>query len=386
MNDSARHDAVNEPGHHDALQALNEDGTLRYRLREIRLAVRAFMPFIARIAVAVYDPKTTLLKTFAHSSEGEDPLPHYQAPIAEVPSLKQLLDEGRSRVIQNMLTFENAESEHAKRLGRAGYAASYTLPMFANGSFLGFVFFNSRQPDVFTEMALAQLDVFGHLVSLLVIQELAAARTLSAALESARHLVHTRDSETGSHLDRMSRYARVIAHALADRHGLDDEYIERIQAYAPLHDIGKIGIPDAILLKPARLDERETAVMHTHANRGQAIIDELVSNFGLGTLDDIELVRNIALYHHERIDGKGYPYGLAGDAIPLEARIIAVADVFDALTSRRPYKKAFANDEAFAMLGRLAGSHLDRDCVDALVACRPEVERIQARFRENPLG
>ena len=111
---------MNEPGHHDALQALNEDGSLRYRLREIRLAVRAFMPFIARIAVAIYDPKTTLLKTFAHSSEGEDPLPHYQAPIAEVPSLKQLLDEGRSRVIQNMLTFENAESEHAKRLGPGG--------------------------------------------------------------------------------------------------------------------------------------------------------------------------------------------------------------------------------------------------------------------------
>jgi HD-GYP domain-containing protein (c-di-GMP phosphodiesterase class II) len=337
---------MSAPGHRDALQALNEEAPLRQRLREIRLAVRAFMPFVARIAVALYDPKTTLLKTFAHSSEGEDPLPHYQALIGEVPSLKQLLDEGRPRVIQNMLTFEESDSEHSRRLGRAGYAASYTLPMFANGTLLGFVFFNSREPDVFTETALAQLDVFGHLVSLLVIQELAAARTLSAALESARHMVNTRDSETGSHLDRMSRYARVIAHALAERHGLDDEYIERIQAYAPLHDIGKIGIPDAILLKPAGLDERETAVMHTHANRGQAIIDDLVTNFGLGTLADIELVRNIALYHHERIDGNGYPYGLAGDAIPLEARIVAVADVFDALTSRRPYKKAYSNDEA----------------------------------------
>jgi HD-GYP domain-containing protein (c-di-GMP phosphodiesterase class II) len=377
---------MNDPGHRDALHALNDDGTLRLRLREIRLAVRGFMPFIARIAVAIYDPKTTLLKTFAHSSEGEDPLPHYQAPLDEVPSLKQLLEEGRPRVIQNMLTFEDRESEHSRRLGRAGYAASYTLPMFENGSFLGFVFFNSREPNVFTEVALRQLDVFGHLVSLLVIQELAAARTLSAALESARHMVHTRDSETGSHLDRMSRYARVIAHALAEKHGLDDEYIERIQAYAPLHDIGKIGIPDAILLKPARLDERETAVMHSHANRGLAIIDELVTNFGLGTLADIELVRNIALYHHERIDGTGYPYGLAGDAIPLEARIVAVADVFDALTSRRPYKAAFANDKAFAMLGKLAGSHLDRDCVEALVASRQEVERIQAQFREDPLG
>jgi HD-GYP domain-containing protein (c-di-GMP phosphodiesterase class II) len=377
---------MSQPEHRDTLEALNEHGSLRYRLREIHLAAHAFMPFIARIAVALYDPKTRLLKTFVHSSDGEDPLPHYQAPLADVPSLKKLLDEKRPRVIQHMLTFEDAESEHSRRLGRAGFAASYTLPMFANGVFVGFVFFNSRKADVFSETVLAQLDVFGHLVSLLVLQELASARTLSAALESARHLVHARDSETGSHLDRMSRYARVIAHALADRHGLDDEYVERIQAYAPLHDIGKIGIPDAILLKPGGLDERETEVMQTHSNRGQAIIDDLVTNFGLGTLEDIDLVRNIALFHHERVDGEGYPQGLAGDAIPLEARIVAVADVFDALTSRRPYKEAYPNDKAFAMLAQIAGTHLDRECVDALTGCRAEVERIQAQFGEDTLG
>ena len=372
--------------HHDALELLNADGPLRARIREIHWAVRTFMPFVARIAVAIYDPKTTFLKTFVHSSDGDDPLPHYQAPIGEVPSLKKLLDEGRPRVIQHMLTFETAESEHSRRLGRAGYAASYTLPIFSNGTFVGFVFFNSRQSDVFTETALAQLDIFGHLVSLLVVQELASVRTLSAALESARHIVHARDSETGSHLDRMSRYARLIARGLAERHGLDDEYIERIQAYAPLHDIGKIGIPDAILLKPDGLTTEEMDVMRTHSNRGQAIIDDLLTNFGLGSLADTEVVRNITLHHHERVDGKGYPHGLAGDAIPLEARIVAVADVFDALTSRRPYKEAYANDVAFDMLRQLAGTHLDGECVQALVASREEVERVQGQFREDPIG
>jgi HD-GYP domain-containing protein (c-di-GMP phosphodiesterase class II) len=377
---------MTDQNHQDALKALNADGPLRARIQEIHWAVRSFMPFVARIAVAIYDPETTLLKTFVHSSEGEDPLPHYQAPLDEVPSLRKIIEEGRPRVIQNMLTFEDAESEHSKRLGRSGYAASYTLPMFSNSTFFGFVFFNSRQPEVFTETALAQLDIFGHLVSLLVIQELAAFRTLSAALESARHLVHARDSETGTHLDRMSRYARVIARAISGRHGLDDEYIERLQAYAPLHDIGKIGIPDSILLKPDGLDEQETAVMRTHSNRGQAIIDDLVTTFGLGALADTDVVRNIALFHHERIDGKGYPYGLAGDAIPLEARIVAVADVFDALTSRRPYKEAFTNDVAFSMIANLAGSHLDPECVQALIDNRDEVESIQAKFREDLLG
>ena len=372
--------------HNDALQALNADGPLRGRIREIHWAVRSFLPFVARIAVALYDPKTTYLKTFVHSSDGDDPLPHYQAPIGEVPSLKKLLDEKRPRVIQHMLTFESTESEHAERLGRAGYAASYTMPMFSNGTFLGFVFFNSRQADVFTEVALAQLDVFGHLVCLLVLQELAAIRTLSATLESARHIVHARDSETGSHLDRMSRYVRIIARALADRHGLDDEYIERLQSYAPLHDIGKIGIPDAILLKPEGLTEPEMEVMRTHANRGQAILDDLLTNFGIEMLVDAEIVRNIVLYHHERVDGRGYPYGLAGESIPLEARIVAVADVFDALTSRRPYKEAYANDVAFTMIGQLAGTHLDADCVRALVDNREGVEEIQAQFREDSVG
>jgi HD-GYP domain-containing protein (c-di-GMP phosphodiesterase class II) len=377
---------MTETEHHDALQALNGEGSLRARIREIHWAVRTFMPFVARIAVAIYDPKTTFLKTFVHSSDGDDPLPHYQAPLGEVPSLARLLEEKHPRVIQHMLTFEGAESEHSRRLGRSGFAASYTMPIFSNGAFLGFVFFNSREPDVFTETALAQLDIFGHLVSLLVVQELAAVRTLSAALESARHIVNARDTETGSHLDRMSRYARLVARALAERHDLDDEYIERIQAYAPLHDIGKIGIPDAILLKPDSLTDKEMDVMRTHANRGQAIIDELLTNFGLGSLADIEVVRNIALLHHERVDGRGYPYGLAGDAIPLEARIVAVADVFDALTSKRPYKDAYTNDVAFAILDQLAGTHLDAECVKGLAGQRDEIERIQEKFREDPLG
>lgn len=377
---------MTKSANHDALEALNAEVALRARIREIHGAVRTFMPFVARIAIAIYDPETTLLKTFVHSSNGDDPLAHYEAPIGEVPSLRKLLDEGHPRVIENMLTFESAQSEHGKRLGRAGFAASYTMPLYWNGAFLGFVFFNSRKPDAFTATSIAQLDVFGHLVSLLVIQELAGVRTLSAALESARHLVNAGDPETGSHLDRMSRYARLIACSLADRHNLDDEYIECIQAYAPLHDIGEIGIPDAILLKPDSLTDEEMAVMRTHSNRGQAIIDELVTNFGLDSLADTDLVRNITLMHHERVDGKGYPYGLAGDAIPLEARIVAVADVFDALTSRRPYKEPWSNDVAFTLLNQMAGTQLDAECVQALIDNEPEIERIQEQFREDLLG
>jgi HD-GYP domain-containing protein (c-di-GMP phosphodiesterase class II) len=184
----------------------------------------------------------------------------------------------------------------------------------------------------------------------------------------------------------MAYYARLIARQLASRHGLSDEYVEKIFLFAPLHDVGKIGLPDSVLHKPGRLTPEEFELVKTHTIRGREIVDALVANFGLAGLEDVDALRNIAAYHHEALNGSGYPAGLADGAIPLEARIIAVADVFDALTSCRPYKRAWSNEEAFAALRDLAGVKLDRECVAALVSCRAEVEEIQRQFREDPHG
>jgi len=369
----------------DTLESLNRNIPLRDKLLKTHQAMQVHLPFIKRIAVAVYDPKTSLLKTYLHSSGEDNPLPNYQAQLSDAPSLQAILEQGRPRVINNMLTFENGAHEHTRRIGRQGYAASYTMPMFSNGVFFGFIFFNSSEADVFSDFVLEQLDVFGHLISLMVVNEIAVMRTLVAAVTTASHLTHQRDPETGSHLDRMSRYARLIAKALAPRHQLDDEYIERIFMFSPLHDIGKIGIPDNVLLKRGGLDVDETEVMHSHATKGREIIDDLLKNFGLDAIQHADILRNIAEYHHEQIDGGGYPAGLKGEAIPLEARIVAVADVFDALTSRRPYKDAWSNDEAFAMLQRLAGKKLDAECVQAMLAQRAAVEEIQAKFMERSI-
>jgi len=372
------------PHDQDTLESLNHNLPLREKLLKTHHAMQVHMPFIQRIAVAVYDPKTSLLKTYLHSSGDDNPLPNYQAQLSDAPSLQAILEQGRPRVINNMLTFEQGAHEHTRRIGRQGYAASYTMPMFSNGVFFGFIFFNSSEADVFSDFVLGQLDVFGHLISLMVVNEIVSMRTLVAAVATTSHLTDPRDPETGSHLDRMSRYARLIAKALAPRHQLDDEYIERIFMFSPLHDIGKIGIPDYVLLKPGSLDADETEVMHGHAAKGREIIDDLLKNFGLDAIQHVDILRNIAEYHHEQIDGGGYPAGLQGDAIPLEARIVAVADVFDDLTSRRPYKDAWTNDEAFAMLERLAGAKLDAECVRAMIAQRAQVEEIQAQFKERP--
>jgi HD-GYP domain-containing protein (c-di-GMP phosphodiesterase class II) len=370
---------------HDSLELLNGATPLHEKLLKTHRALQAHLPFIKRIAIALYDPKTTLLKTYLHSSGEDNPLPNYQAQLAEAPSLAAILAQGRPRVINNMLTFEKGTHEHTLRIGRQGYAASYTLPMFGNGVFFGFIFFNASETDVFTDHVLEQLDVFGHLISLLVMNEITSMRTLVAAVTSASYLTHQRDPETGSHLDRMSRYARLIAQTLAARHALEDEYIERIFMFSPLHDIGKIGIPDHVLLKRGGLDPEETALMRSHTSKGREIIDDLLINFGLDAIQHVDILRNIAQYHHEQIDGGGYPDGLQGDAIPLEARIVAVADVFDALTSRRPYKDAWSNDDAYAMLNSLAGEKLDAECVQAMLENRAQVEQIQVQFKARPL-
>jgi len=325
------------------------------------------------------------LKTYLHSSGNDSPLEHYQTLLDNAPSLKKILERGLPRVVNNLITFDDGEHEHTRRIGRSGYAASYTLPIFNDGEFIGFIFFNSNKKDVFSEDVLRQIDVYAHMISLLVINELSSIQVLTGAVKTTGHITHMRDPETGSHLDRMSRYSRLIANALAQEYQLDDSYIEHIFMFSPLHDIGKIGIPDNILLKQSTLDETEKAIMETHVDKGCEIIDELLLNFGLQGFAHMDVLRNIAMSHHEAIDGTGYPDGLRGDEIPLESRIVAVADVFDALTSKRPYKEAWSNEKAINMLRELAGKKLDKFCVIALLDNMDQVEIIQQRFKEDDL-
>jgi HD-GYP domain-containing protein (c-di-GMP phosphodiesterase class II) len=369
--------------HKDLLADLNAKLPLDWKIACVHRAVRARFPFVERVAVAAYDPATHVVKTFlASDAENQNPLSHYEAKLEDAPSLAETVRLGRPRVVNDLSVFKKGEHEHTKRIGAEGYGASYTLPVFHQGLLWGFVFFDSRKKAVFTEAVLAELDVYGHLVASLSLAEHVSIRLMEAAIKTAREMVHERDPETGEHLERMSRFSRLIAQEMA-RSGeewLDDEKIEKIFLYAPLHDLGKLGIPDRVLLKPGGLTPSERELMETHPSRGVRMVDTLLRNFGLDTFPGTDVLRNIAELHHESVDGMGYPKGLLGKEIPIEARIVAVADVFDALTSKRPYKPAWTNDDAFAFLERLAGTHFDPDCVRALVASREKVEEIQARF------
>jgi two-component system response regulator RpfG len=188
--------------------------------------------------------------------------------------------------------------------------------------------------------------------------------------------VEYRDFGTGIHLLRMARYAELLAEEL----GLPEEEVRTLTLAAPLHDIGKIGIPDAILLKRGNLTEEEFATMRKHPVIGYDILRDSQSRF-------VQMGAIVALRHHERWDGSGYPDGLAGESIPLVARIVATADIFDALTSERPYKRAWSVDEAFEHLESIRGTLLDPACVDALLRNRARIEEIrQAQLAPPHLG
>lgn len=368
------------------LGKLDQLTSLSQKLRFLHESIRGHYESIHHISVTIYDPQTDLLKTYLDSSLDRPALVNYQANLAQVPSLLQLAQTGASRVISELHDYSNSQAEHTRRNLATGYRSSYTLPMFLSGDFYGFIFFDSCKPDYFQPDTLAHLDPLGRLLSLFVINEIRAIRTLIATTKTARHVTSRRDCETGAHLERMSRYCRLIARELAPKFGLNDEYIEHLFLFSPLHDIGKIAMPDSILLKPGPLSVSEFEVMKTHTAKGLEMVDYMLEEFALNNLPHTELLRNLVYSHHEAVDGSGYPAGLRAEEIPLEARIVTTADIFDALTSQRPYKPAWDNDKAFAHLLTLVGNKLDPNCVDALIKHRPTVERLQQQFQETEFG
>ncbi|HXE51625.1 MAG TPA: HD domain-containing phosphohydrolase [Tepidisphaeraceae bacterium] len=209
--------------------------------------------------------------------------------------------------------------------------------------------------------------------------------TRDVAIFAMAKLAESRDPETGSHLERVRSYSRVLAQHLAGidkfRDEITPEFTRLIYLTSPLHDIGKVGIPDSVLLKPGRLSDREFEIMKTHAAIGADTLHAALRQFP--GVKFLEMGRDIAATHHERYDGTGYPARLKGEDIPLCGRIVALADVYDALTSKRTYKAAFSHDIARSMILSEAGTHFDPEMVNAFVANESRFLEIRERLADT---
>ncbi len=369
--------------HEDRLASLAHSGSFRDKLCFIHELILKKFPAIHRMAVARYEYEKDLLSTYAYSCSDGSPLTQYSASLSDIPSLQEVLSMQRPRVINDMGRFADSNHTHSQILLKHGYLSSYTQAIICDGKFYGFLFYNAMEKDVFTEDVLEELDVLSHLLMLIVVNEWSGIEILKATLRSATHLTRHRDPETGGHLNRMSQYARMIARKLAEHFHIDDEYIEHLYLFSPLHDLGKIAIPDEILLKKGRLTEEEFETMKTHASMGADMVTELLNDYNLSKINYSGMLKNIAELHHEALDGSGYPHGLKGEQIPIEARIVAVADIFDALTSKRPYKEAMSNDAAFDIMRELSGVKLDESCVQALLDSESEIAEIQINCQDE---
>ena len=356
---------------------------LNERLSRLHREICEYFPFVVRVSVALHDPQTDEIKTFLHSPIEESPLTHYRIPLSQAGWLSNVRESRRSRVIGELDPAALGRQAHSLRILAAGYKASYTVPIFDENRFLGFVFFNSNEGDVFSDRVTRQLDLFVRIISLTIENALRSVDILVGSLHLLREISRFRDVETSSHLSRMSYYSELIARDAAPEIGRPDTWVEYVRLFAPLHDIGKIAIPDAILLKPGRLTDAEREIMKQHAAKGEAILTTLIDDLALHSLPHIDCLKHVARHHHERWDGAGYPDGLSGDRIPPEARITRIADVFDALTSRRCYKEAWPVETARNYVQERAGTEFDPRFAEIFLARKDKIAEIMVRFKEE---
>lgn len=264
----------------------------------------------------------------------------------------------------------------------AGVASALALPIISFRGPVGVFDFGSRRPGAFTPaeigMCTMLVDQMSYsLENIRLVNELSRSR--DAVIRGMALLAEIRDTHIREHLVRMCAYSGYLAGLLADRPGYSEatpQFIDTIARAAALHDVGKVGIPDAILLKPGKLTDAEFAVMKSHTEMGAELLEGLIKDYGRYAM--ITMGAEVARCHHEKWDGSGYPAGLKGREIPLSARIVAIADVYDALTSRRVYKDAWTHEETARVMRQDAGRHFDPELLEIFLARPAELARIRA--------
>ncbi|MEW6165478.1 MAG: HD domain-containing phosphohydrolase [Pseudomonadota bacterium] len=271
-----------------------------------------------------------------------------------------------------------ADNDFARQLRTAGCRTALCLPLgkvSASGTAL--LVFAAADADAYGLERREFLANLAGQISPALDRTVVVEALVVAAVGGLAKLAESRDPETGDHLFRMARYSAIVAEEL----GCDAAYVRAILQFAPMHDIGKVGVADHILLKPGRLDAAEFAEMQKHPLIGGEVLRRCEAQVNALGHSIFRIGAEIAEAHHEKFDGSGYPHGLAGEAIPLAARIVAVADVFDALTSKRPYKEAWPLEQALDALRRDAGKHFDPAIIAAFERALPKVLAIYERHR-----
>ncbi len=271
------------------------------------------------------------------------------------------------------------------RLIEVGLQSAMILPLNTNPDYPSALVIASRQPIAYQQEDRIFMESLAGQVARIIDRTVIAENLIVAVVEGLAKLAENRDPETGDHLIRMSMYASFIAASYIriypDEPAVTPDLPGDIRRFAPMHDIGKVGVPDQVLLKPGRLNPDEWGAMKQHPAIGGAVLRRVQEQVKHQGNSIFKVAIDIAEYHHEKFDGSGYPHGLSGKEIPLAARIVTAADVFDALTSRRPYKEPWTVEEAVVELEKDAGTHFDPDVIAAFRDAMPRIRQVYDRLK-----
>ena len=358
--------------------------SLRQELKDIHQRILVEIPDVARIAIVSYDPKSTQLYTYAESNTGLNNFTNYSFPLNSCPKLKVCAEQRCTRIVDDLPGTIEGGNKHSEWLLQQGYNSSYTVPIYNGQNFIGFIFFDSYRKAVFTDEIQQNLSPFCDLINFAVNTEYSLLNAILTSAEITKALSAGYKNESKEHMERMSRYAHLIAKGVADIYHLDDELIESVHIFSRLHDIGKSALSIEILLKPSPLAVDEREKMRDYISSGVKEVDKIIENLGFPSHRCIEVLKSIVSCHQEFLDGTGYPNGLSDVEIAVPARIVTVANVFDALTSHRPYKQACSVSAALLELEKMVYSgKLDGHCVNALREHQDYLADIVRRYPES---
>lgn len=345
-----------------------------------------FKPFIPynRIGIAVLTHGGEEIKALKAKSDRKIYLGSYYKESLNENTLGNVINQNKPRIINDLDDYLNnhPKSKSTRLIVNEGMKSSLTLPLIVDRKVVGVIFFSSIKKDIYKERHILFLKNIVNSISLAFEKNFIHEDLVLATVEGLAKVVESKDNITGDHIYRIGKYSRFISEKILEDevYQISEKFIEDIFKFAPLHDIGKVSIPDEILNKPGRLTDDEFKEMKEHSEIGFRVLREMTNNRINEQEHFFEMAENIARYHHEKYDGSGYPLGLSGSDIPLEARIVAIADVFDALVSKRPYKDGFSFEKAFSILESGKNNHFDPFIIECMVRHRVDFERLYKTF------
>ncbi len=373
------------------IENMNKDVSFDGILNYIYSTFSEFIPY-SHIGIALLKDNGRVLEgSYGRSDEALESLPKklvgLRAEVSET-SLVSIVRDGTPRVINDLYSYtQHKDAQYNRILMEAGIKSSITLPLKVNEKPIGIIFFSNTNKDVYREEHIKFLKTLSNSIAISLNKNIFIDEMLYSTLLALTKMAEARDEDTGDHLERMKEYSVRITEFLIEDNMYEEEitiaFLKGIERFSPMHDIGKVGVKDGVLLKPGKLTDDEFGEMKKHVIYGVDVLKTAEKNIAKQKYSMFKMGIEIVEGHHEKWNGTGYPYRKAGRDIPLSARIVAIADVFDALTSKRPYKDAYNFEESINYIINEKGRHFDPYIIESLIKHKKEMKTLYDSFQNN---